>query len=256
MGGQHEDAHAVRAVLLQALADRDDVAEGLAHLLFAQCQPAVVYPVLHERADTCVALALGNLVFVVGEDQVLTAAVDVELRAQIAVGHGRALDMPAGASGPPGALPRRFSGLGAFPECEVGGVSFLLGRLDAGIVPADRVDVAPGELSVVGVAADAIVDVATFDGVGAVVLDQLLYHFDDLRYLLCGARVDVGGRDIELSHLLLVLSDELLRDRVEATSLGVGLQDDAVVDVRVVLDVLQLVAAVLEVTSQHVENDV
>ena len=53
------------------------VAQGLAHLVFAQLEQAGVHPVPGERHLTGGSLALGDLVLVVGEDQVLAAAVDV-----------------------------------------------------------------------------------------------------------------------------------------------------------------------------------
>lgn len=46
------------------------------------------------------SLGLGNLVFVVGELQVRTAAMDIQRQAQQALAHGRALDMPAWAAEP------------------------------------------------------------------------------------------------------------------------------------------------------------
>ena len=60
------------------------------------------------------ALTLGNFIFVVGKDVVHSPGVNVEPLAQILVGHGRAFNVPAGESFPPGAGPfhvsPRFSG--------------------------------------------------------------------------------------------------------------------------------------------------
>ncbi len=50
-------------------------------------------------------LSLGNLIFMMGEDQVDTASVNVELLAQVFGGHGGAFDVPAGKAYTPGAGP-------------------------------------------------------------------------------------------------------------------------------------------------------
>ena len=115
----------------EPVADGDEVAERLAHLLFAHLHPGVVEPVADERHGAGVRLGLGDLVLVVREDEVLAAAVDIDLLAEVLQRHRRALDVPAGAALAPRAVPRRLAGLGALPEREVGGVLLLLAGLDA-----------------------------------------------------------------------------------------------------------------------------
>src|SRR4030067_816035 len=51
VGGEDEDADAVGAVAVQSLADGDDVAQGLAHLLLVEEEPAVVEPVADKGLD-------------------------------------------------------------------------------------------------------------------------------------------------------------------------------------------------------------
>ena len=90
--------------------------------------------------DAGVALRLRQLVLVVGEDQVLAAAVDVQRLPQVAQGHDGALDVPAGAARPPGALPRRLARLRRLPEGKVHRVLFALVDLD----PRARLEVVEG----------------------------------------------------------------------------------------------------------------
>ncbi|MPN46354.1 hypothetical protein SDC9_193940 [bioreactor metagenome] len=69
---------------------------------------AVVHPVFCERLSRG-ALRLGDLVFVVGEDQVHAAAMDIEGFAQVFHAHGGALcysDVPGNSSA---AVPRIYS---------------------------------------------------------------------------------------------------------------------------------------------------
>ena len=70
-------------------------------------------------------LALGDLVFMVREDQVLAAAVDVDLLAQILFGHDRALDVPAGPAFSPGGAPEGLAFLFRLPEHEIQRVLLL-----------------------------------------------------------------------------------------------------------------------------------
>ena len=118
-------------------------------------------------------LGLGDLVLVVGEDEVGAAAVDVEVEAEDLLGHRRALDVPAG----PAAAPRRVPGrvlalLLRLPEREV--LRALLQR--GGVVALALLHLlerAVRQLPVVGEARDAEVDVA-LGRVGVPRVDQVL----------------------------------------------------------------------------------
>jgi len=56
-----------------------------------------MHPKVSQGLSRC-GKRLGALVFVVREDEVLTAAVNVQQIAKVTHGHSRALDMPAGSS--------------------------------------------------------------------------------------------------------------------------------------------------------------
>src|SRR5207249_1049957 len=77
------------------------------------------------------AQRLRALVGVVGKDQIDAAAVDVELGAQVAPRHGRALDVPARAARAPRRRPRRLTGLGRLPQREVERRPLLFTDIDA-----------------------------------------------------------------------------------------------------------------------------
>ena len=91
--------------LLEQFAHQHDVAQGLGHLGVVDIDEAVVHPVATELFAIVRAGALGDLVFVMREDQIVAAAVNVDAAAQMLGRHRRALDMPAGASATPGAVP-------------------------------------------------------------------------------------------------------------------------------------------------------
>ena len=106
-------------------------------------------------------LGLGDLVLVVGEDEVAAAAVDVEAGAQVAQPHGGALDVPARAPLAPGAVPEVIvlAGLGGLPDGEVERVLLARLGLDTGRF-GELVDALVGELAVLRKAAHPKVDAA------------------------------------------------------------------------------------------------
>ena len=75
--------------------------------------------------------ALGDFVFVVGEHQILAAAVNIEPFSQKMPSHGGAFDVPARPSGSPWAVPRGFAGFAFFPEGEIQRIAFVLAGFDA-----------------------------------------------------------------------------------------------------------------------------
>ena len=176
------------------------------------------------------SLALGDLVLVVGELQVVAAAVEVERAPQELTRHDRALDVPAGTTGPPGALPAGLARLDALPECEVGGVPQAPLGLDTG--PSLHVlELAAGELAVALVSADVEVH-PVLGHVGDVVVHQLLDEGDHLRHVLRAAWVVGDGLDSEVAQVAEVLLGVALGDRVPGLAGLLGAVDDLVVDVR------------------------
>ena len=127
---EHEQAHGLGVELLHDVAHGEEVARGLGHLLVVHVDVAVVHPVFGKRLARR-ALGLGDLVFVVREDEVHAAAVDVKRLAEVLHAHGRALDVPAGTAHAPRALPRRLAGLLRLPEGKVHGMALYVPHLHA-----------------------------------------------------------------------------------------------------------------------------
>src|SRR3954454_18718487 len=156
VAAEEVDEQRLAPPFLQRLAQRDDVAARLRHLLDGEPQHPVVHPeprkLVPERAR------LGDLVLVVGEDQVEPAAVDLERGAEVLLRHRRAVDVPARPALSPRRLPRGVLALLApLPEREVArirlprGLLGLLGRVASRLLGA----VAAGEPAVVREARDA-----------------------------------------------------------------------------------------------------
>ena len=148
------------------------------------------------------ALGLCDLVFMVGEDEVAAAAVDVYRLAEVFGRHRAAFDMPAGTAWTPGAIPCRFSGLRGLPEREVERLLFAFVDVDAR--PGEQlVDALLGEFAVLIEARDVEVDVAV-DLISMPLFDERLDDLYDRRDLVRGARVDRRAADAEGVGVLVV----------------------------------------------------
>ncbi len=257
MGLQHQHAQHAGVGGFQDVAQKQEVAQRLRHLLVVDLQHAAVDPVVGEGAAAC-RLGLGALVFVMRESQVGAAAVDVERQAQVFLRHGRALDVPTGAALAPGAFPRRLAGLRGLPKGEIKRVALAVFQALAvgaqlAVAAFHLVHVAVGKLAVLVVGAHGEVHVA-LHGVRMAFFDELFHQSDHLVDLLGGARTHIRIHHAGGMHVV----DERLR--VLGGNLGgaaaflVGLLDDLVVHVGDVLHELHLVPAPDKVAADGVER--
>src|SRR5215831_13365210 len=88
-------------------------------------------PVPHERRAMG-AFALGYLVLVMGENEVESAAVNVESLAEQSLAHGRAFDVPARTTPAPRAGPSRQLGRAWLPQHEIRRILFVGRDIDPG----------------------------------------------------------------------------------------------------------------------------
>ena len=99
---QHEQPQGHRAdARFEQGADGGEVAERFAHLLPAHIHHAVVQPPARQFFSGG-RFRLGDLVFVVGKDQIGATKMDVDRVAQLLAHHRRAFDVPAGTARAPG----------------------------------------------------------------------------------------------------------------------------------------------------------
>lgn len=266
--------------------DGEAIAQGFAHLFTLLGDPGRVHPVMGETPAR--RAGLGHLVFVVGETQIQAASVNVELIAQVAVAHGRALQVPARPAGPEGGPPTGGQGvgiLGGLPEGEIAGVMLffrqvgLIGRVvlvfsgrvhggahgvgDAGGFVASRLSAGllMGQFAVMGPGGDVKVDIAGGGavrvgnevGVAAVYqpLDQV-HHVGDVpgRSRLVSRGEDAQNA-VGLGKFLLVV----VGPGPPVLSVGGGLVQDLVIDVGHVAHESDLVAQLHEPAADHVKGN-
>ena len=94
----------------QILHQNDRIGIALGNLATVLGQQAVMHPVLNERL-LVIAFALGKFVFVVWEDEVKPASVNVKTGPEKPHAHGRTFNVPAWPTGPELALPGGLAGL-------------------------------------------------------------------------------------------------------------------------------------------------
>ena len=166
--------------------------------------------------------------------------------------------MPARAAHAVRAFPCRLAGLCSLPDRKVGGIFLqvvfhLAAQLTVAALEVVQLEVA--QLAVLGVALDPEIDVAVLGNVGVAALDEVLHDVQNLLDVLGGAGLDRGLLAVQALGVLEVLGLEALGDLLHGGALFLSLFDELIVDVGDVGDVDDLVAAVLEVAAQGIEDD-
>ena len=179
------------------------------------------------------AFGLCDFIFVMREDQIAAATMEVECIAQIVGGHGRAFDVPARASLAPRAFPEWFAGLCRFPKCKVSRISLFIIDFDAG-AGQHIFDLASGKLAVVFECRNVIVNIAAKD-IGMPLLDQCLHHIDDVLHVIGHSRIHIGTTDMELIHDFKVRINVTIGDRFPVAAFRIGFIDDLIIDIREIL---------------------
>ena len=199
-------------------------------------------------------LALGDLVLVVGEDEVHAPGVDVERGPEVGHAHRGALDVPAGPSRADGRVPGRLAGLGALPQREVPDIVLaVLVRLDP-LPHPHGVRVQARQPPVGRPRGDPEEDRPVVGPVGVPLLEQRTDELGDLRDVLRRP-----GQDVRARHAQGVrVGKEPLRVPVRQVGrrdpLGRGATDDLVVDVGDVHRPGNAQAAVAQIAHQEVRK--
>ena len=126
MVGNEEEAQGVRAVMSQDVFDQEEVVQGLTHLFGVDRNEPVVQPVFNHRLFARKGFGLGDFIFMMRENEVTAAAVEVKGIAEVLMAHGRAFDVPARTAFAPGAVPCRFARFSTLPEGKVHGIVFTV----------------------------------------------------------------------------------------------------------------------------------
>ena len=199
------------------------------------------------------AAALRHLVLMVREEQILPAAMDVELLAEILPRHGGALDMPAGAATAPGAVPARRLAVGGFPEHEIARIALIGRDLDAG-TGQHLLWIAAREPPVLGIGRDGE-EHMPLRRIGIVVGDQPLDDRDHLGDRLGRARLVVRRRAVQRRHVGMEIRRRARGDGGDGLARLARARVDLVIHVRDVADIGDAREGAAQEARQHVEDD-
>ena len=134
---------------------------------------------------TMAALTLRNFIFVMRENEIQSAPMDIKSLSQKATAHRRTFDMPTRSSPAPGALPERLSRFGRFPECKICSRTFLGGRPSSFTLQVIHRPI--GQLAIFRIVTD-IEKHISLHLIGKLPLDERFSHFDDFSHAFGGPR--------------------------------------------------------------------
>ena len=181
------------AVLFCNFPNREEIAQRLGHFLVVNIDIAVVHPVMRECL-ACSSFTLCNFILVMRENQVLTAAVQIERIAQIVRRHCRAFNMPARATLAPWRFPVWFTRLCSFPNSKVQRIFFLVIDINSSTC-LQFFHRLTGKLAIVGKRSGAEVNIA----VGFICMTafhKFLHHVNNQIHVFCYFRMDVRIHNI------------------------------------------------------------
>ena len=188
-----------------------------------------------------------------GENQILAAAVDVDGFSQIPAGHGGAFDMPARPPVAPGGGPAGLSRLGRLPQGEIHGILLFLpdGNARSRFQIVQRL---MGQLAVFVKFVSAEIHVPIGRPVRIALFHQSGDEALDLLHVFRGLGMHGGLPHAQPLGVHPELLDIPGGDLLIADPFLIGPADDLVVDVGEVLDEFHLVAPPFQVPAQHVEH--
>ena len=198
------------------------------------------------------ALALRNLVFVVGKNEILTAAVNVYSFSEIASDHGGAFNVPAGSSVSPRGSPVRLAGLGCFPKGKIHRILFDLSDVDscAGLKLLKRL---MRKLSVFLEFFGAEIYVAVH-GISKAFFNKRRNYADNFADILGSLGMNGCLTDIQTLCIDPEFLNVFFGDILVSHALLVGTANNLIVDIGKVLNKGDLVAHVFEIAAKNIKN--
>ena len=253
MRREQEHAHGLQIVFGCNIAHGEEIARRLGHFLIVHIDVTVVHPV-PGKGLAGRALGLRNFVLMVGEDQIHAAAVNIKGLAQIFHAHRRALDMPAGATHAPGALPCGLAGLLTLPERKIHWVALDVADLDAS-AGFQVIQILTGQLAVVIAPCLRIkIHVAVVRAIRQPLVFQLLNQRDNVPDVLRSARMHVGALHAQRLRVLEILGNVLLSDGFHRGALLVGAADHLIIDIGEILHEGHVIAQMRKKAAQRIED--
>ena len=188
-----------------------------------------------------------------GEDQVTAAAMEIKGIAKILIAHGRAFDMPAGAARSPGAVPRRFTWFGAFPESKIHGIVFAVIDFNTG-TGHHVVEAAAAQFAIAGKFFYTVIHVVV-DDISVSLINQRLDHMDDFRHVFRNTGIFISPADMQGIHDFKIGSDVPVGNRIPRDAFAIGGVDDLIIDISEILDMCDFVAQMFQIAFNDIPGN-
>ena len=194
-----------------------------------------MHPVFGETTAGRGAEALRHFVLMMRENQILSAAMNVEINTEMLAAHGRAFDMPAGPAKSPGAVPARIIPERRFPQHKIGRVFLVGGNLHAG-AGNHLVAVPVGEAAIV-IPGRHIEQHMTVFLIGMTIGDQGRDDVDHLRDMFGRPRLDSRRQAAKVCGILAELGGGTFGQVADTFAVVAGAGVDLVFNVGDVPDI-------------------
>ena len=253
--GKHIETKHHRVKLGGNIPHGEEVPKGLRHLLIVYVDKSIVHPIV------CEALAmrrfiLCNFIFMMRENEVLAAGMNVQLSSTVLRCHNATLRVPARSSFTPRRIPVRFSHLFRLPEHEIGGtlLLFLSGNLQLPKTGTKLVHVLVGKLSVSGKSARIII-YRSVHRISKALLHQSINEGNHPSDFFRSLRMRCRFLNIQILHILFHFGNIALRyGRAIHAFLRCRL-DNLIIYIRIVGNVTNIISFVFHKTAEGIKNN-
>ena len=258
MGLENKQAqrHGVYPFIQQCL-DGGEVPQGLGHLGLIHVDHAVVQPDVGQ-GTTRRRFRLGDLVLVVGKDQVRPTQMQINGVPKRLMDHGGTLDMPTGPPRPPWGRIAGLTGPGPFPQGKVGGMMLSVRVIRRQTTTGPfllLLEISPTQLPVLAGFHYGKIHVP-IGGIGRPLGLQSGDHGLNLTKATGGPGVVVSPQDVEGIHFRKEAGNVPLGDSLHAAAFGLGPSDNFVVNVGKILNKPHDKALPTQVAAQEIPNDI
>ena len=213
---------------------------------------AIMQPILGKTVFIPNAgLTLGNLVFMVREDKVTAATMEIEFFAQIFQRHRGAFNMPARTAFAPGAVPARFTRFSRLPKRKVHGMFLALVHINAG-TGLHILKLTPAQLAITGKFFHAIEYIPIIHRIGIAFVHELLHHGDNIGDGFADTGINIGPLDIERIHSLEIGIDITPGNIAPLHAFFVGGADNLVIHIGEILDITHLVTLMCQIAANYI----
>ena len=205
---------------------------------------------MYERMNAGAAFGLSNLVFMMRENQIAAAAMEVKGFAQILHAHGRAFNMPARTTGTPRALPCRLARFSGFPQRKIHRITLAV--INVYTCTSQHIfQITAGKLTIVFKFFYTVENVA-INNIAVAIVNQALYGSDDIIDMLGYTRINVCTAYIELIHYFKVGINVAVADIIPLYAFFIGSVDNLVINIGKVLYMGYVIAFMLQEAADNV----